>query len=90
MKMSPANILRHELIGLHYNILDSEDDSLKGLSGIIVDETRNTLRIDVEGRVKTIPKETVSLNLKLPDEINVVVDGSAFHGRPEERLVRRA
>lgn len=87
--MSPDNIVRHELIGMNCSILDSEVSSYNGLTGTIVDETKKTLRVDVGGCVKTIPKDAVSLRLKLPNGLSVVVDGSLLHGRPEERLVRR-
>jgi len=88
MMRLPSNILRHELIGLPIQVLDSTDQSLKNLSGVIVCETRNTIEVDVEGGSVTLPKRLISFTLKLPDNRFVVADGSVFRGRPEERLAR--
>lgn len=44
--ISFKNIFYHELIGLELKVVDSLNKSLIGLSGIVVDETRNTLLIE--------------------------------------------
>lgn len=80
----PYNILRHELIGLYAEVVDSTHEGYK-LSGKIVDETKNTLVIEK----KTIPKNCVFLKLTLDDGSVVCVDGRLLLGRPEERIKKK-
>lgn len=44
--ITPKNVVHHELIGLYVKVV-SNNDSLK-LNGIVIDETKNTLKIEVE------------------------------------------
>lgn len=88
MKITPATIQFHELIGLEARIVKSNDPSLKNISGKVVDETKNTLKLYVKDRVKTIPKAYSTFVFNLPDGINVKIHGSLLLGRPEDRLGR--
>lgn len=86
---NPYNILHHELIGLSVDVIDSSHPGYK-FSGIIVDETKNTLRIETkESEEKIIPKDCVALNLMLDDRSIVYLDGKLLIGRPEERIKKR-
>jgi len=88
MKITPQNVLAHELIGLSAEIVDSKDPSLKNLRGKIVHETKNVLMFNVEHKTKKIPKNIVTLSLKLPDGIACIVNGNDLVGRPEDRIQR--
>ena len=48
--ISSNNIFYHELIGLELKVVDSSNDSLIGISGTIVDETKKTFLIEVKPR----------------------------------------
>jgi ribonuclease P protein subunit POP4 len=47
MSIKPSNLLRHELIGLDVKVEKSTSRSLTGLGGKVVDESYNTLTIEV-------------------------------------------
>lgn len=87
MKITPRNILRHELIGLPVEVVEASNKSLLGIKGLVLDETKNTLIIGVPGgEKKTLLKFQAVFLFELPDGIRVRVDGRYLVGRPEERL----
>ncbi len=86
MKHSPKNIIFHELIGLYVKVLRHNDSSLVGLEGIVIDETKNTLKLRIDNKTKTILKKGALLLFKLSDKVEVLVNGEQILGRPEERL----
>jgi ribonuclease P protein subunit POP4 len=83
--ISPRNLIRHELIGLDVEIIDSTDPSLKNLKGRIIDETKNTLTIDVAGSRKRVAKGICTFQFSL-DEARVEVIGRVIVGRPQDRI----
>ena len=82
----PENILRHELIGLNVKVVRSPNRSLKGRSGLVVNESKNMLTLSRKGRKVLIPKSVATFRFKLADGRLVDVDGSRLLGRPESRL----
>lgn len=88
MRITQQNILAHELIGLSVDIMDSSDPSLNNLHGKIVYETKNLLMIDANKSIKKVPKNIVTLSVKLPDGNNCMISGSELVGRPEDRIQR--
>jgi len=52
MRLTPQNIIHHELIGLDTKVVDSTNRSLIGIEGRIVDETKNLLTIETDARKK--------------------------------------
>jgi len=89
MKITPQNVLAHELIGLSVEIVDSKDPSLKNLQGKLVYETKNVLAInDAKQNIKKIPKAIVTISLRLPDGDDCIINGSDLVGRPEDRIQR--
>ena len=48
--ISSNNIFYHELIGLELKVVDSSNDSLIGISGTVVDETKKTFLIEAKPR----------------------------------------
>ncbi len=44
MKITPRNLLKHELIGLLVEVIDSSHKGFVGISGIVVDETMKTIK----------------------------------------------
>jgi ribonuclease P protein subunit POP4 len=85
----PENLARHELIGLSVLVVGSTDRGLVGISGRIVDETRNTLLVETERGTKRIPKSNTSLTFTLPDGQRARVSGSILISRPENRINKK-
>lgn len=89
MKITPANVTKHELVGLQAHIIASKDPSQECQRGIIVGESKKMLYLKTSDDEKKIPKEICTFDLTLPDGITVRVNGSLLNGRPEDRMKRR-
>ncbi|MEM5802136.1 MAG: ribonuclease P protein subunit [Candidatus Aenigmatarchaeota archaeon] len=90
MPITPKNLVRHELCGLKVKISESTDPTQKGISGIVIDETYNTLKIETkEGKEKIIPKKNSIFIFTLPDKTKVKVEGKLLVGRPEDRIKKK-
>jgi len=90
MPIKPENILRHELIGLKALVARSANPLLTGMRGMIIDETRNTVRLSTRRGVKVIPKGVAVFRLALPDGSIVEVEGAKLVGKPQDRIKPRA
>jgi RNase P/RNase MRP subunit p29 len=86
MPINADNIRAHELIGLELTIAIANDPTLKGLTGIIRDETRNTLQVEARGRLLRVPKAGTSFSLRLPTGDSLLVVGTQIMYRPEDRV----
>lgn len=82
------NILLHELIGLHCEIVGAENKSQIGLRGRIIDETMKTIVIKENNQTKVIPKKGSRFRLKLNSK-NVYVRGDSIVARPEDRIKKK-
>jgi ribonuclease P protein subunit POP4 len=89
MSATPYNILRHELVGLRAKVVEASDSGLKGLSGVISDETKNTLTLKGSKGPKKVPKEHVTLSIHTDSGDELLVNGSLLLGRPEERIKKK-
>lgn len=87
MPISAHNVRAHEFIGLELKIAIASDPTLKGLAGIIRDETRNTLQVEAPGgRLLRVPKAGTTFSLKLPTGESLLVVGNQIMYRPEDRV----
>ena len=84
-KMHKRDMPRRELIGLEVEVVDATNKSLKGIKGVIIGETKNTLVIEHENTSKTVLKEQVTLDIRMDGNI-VRMDGKMLLGRSEERV----
>ena len=85
--MSRASIsLRRELIGLEAKVVKATNPSYVGISGRVIDETRNTFVLLHDGVEKRIIKETSVFHFTYPDGTVVEIDGKLLVGRPEDRI----
>ena len=84
--ITPQNILRHELIGLDVLVSGATNPRHRGLSGYIIDETKNLLIIETSLGVKRIPKMYSRFQLHLPGSGLVEIDGSVMVLAPEKRI----
>lgn len=81
MKLTPHNIIHHELIGLDAKVVESTDKSFVGIGGKVVDETKNMLVIEE----KMVPKSCSSFMFTISSN-NVTVDGRLLLSQPENRI----
>ena len=88
MKVAPA-ILQQELIGLNARVVRSSHPGYVGVSGRVLDETRNTIIILHENKKKIIIKSTAVFHFTMPDGTIVEIDGKTIIGRPENRIKKR-
>lgn len=88
--ISPQNIFRHELIGLSVEITASSNPDLIGIKGKVVDETRNTLKIEkLNGDEVLIPKKVATFNFTLNSGDIVEIEGKILVARPEDRIKKK-
>lgn len=88
MRVTPA-ILQHEFIGLDAEVVRSTHPDYVGITGKVIDETRNTLVIRQKNKDKVVVKNTAVFHFTLPDGTIVEIEGNAIVGRPEDRLKKR-
>ena len=81
----PREIVRHELIGLHAEIVDSTNSALIGIRGKIIDETKNLIVIQSNNGIKKVLKSQIKMKTKIQDK-EIILDGKRLVGRPEERI----
>jgi len=89
MAITPYNILRHEVIGLRAIVAESKSPGLTGLTGEIVDETAKTFTLKGREGLKKVPKEGTTLSIHTDSGDELLVNGSLFLGRPEERIKKK-
>lgn len=85
MKVTP-DIIRCELIGTDVQIAGSSHHGNVGMSGKVVDESRNTFTILCKGKRKTIVKDSSVFRFEFSDRTVVEINGRLLAGRPENRL----
>jgi ribonuclease P protein subunit POP4 len=84
--ISSQNVLRHELIGLDVLVSGAANPEQRGLSGCIIDETRNLIMIETPRGVKSIPKMHSTFQVGLSSRERVEIDGSVMVLAPERRI----
>jgi len=89
MVLTPASLVRHELIGLNAKVLKSTNPANVGLEGRIIDESYKTISLRVNGKEKKVFKENVVLQIELPTGQKVQVEGKLLLGRPWERIKKK-
>ena len=79
--MSRKKVAKVALIGKTICIAGSKNSALVGIRGQIIDETKNTLKIQTKNKIKTLIKDQISI--KINDK---TIDGEKLSGRIEERI----
>ncbi|MGC8587013.1 MAG: ribonuclease P protein component 1 [Candidatus Micrarchaeia archaeon] len=79
------NIVISELIGLRAKVLKCLDKKQEGLEGIVLDETKGTLLLDVEGKRVRVVKKTATFRFYAGSK-SFVVEGNEINFRASERL----
>ena len=88
MKITPS-IVQHEFIGLEAKVVRSSNPQVVGISGRVVDETRNTFTILHNGKRRVVIKDTAVFDFVMLDGAVVEIDGKVIIGRPEVRIKKR-
>lgn len=91
--ITPKNLVHHEFIGLNVKVLSKTNKSLN-LNGIVIDETKNTIKIEVktdEGnfKEKLVPKKSSIFQFQIPSKEIIEIDGDILSIRPEDRIKKR-
>jgi ribonuclease P protein subunit POP4 len=85
MKISP-DIINGEFVGTEGRITESRHSGYVGISGKIVDESKNTFTIMHTATAKSVVKEAAVFRFKISDGTVVEIDGKLLVGKPEDRL----
>jgi ribonuclease P protein subunit POP4 len=83
MKMRRSDLMRMELIGLDAEVLSAP--CYAGISGKVLDETKNTFVIGSAGAEKMIPKNGNEFAFTYEGS-RFVIKGSEVLHRPEDRI----
>ena len=62
-------------------VTESSDQTLVGISGTVVDETKRTILVNTGVKEVTLAKETIRFTIE-----NEEIDGTTVGQRPEERI----
>jgi ribonuclease P protein subunit POP4 len=89
MRITPQNIVKHELVGLSTHIVESRDPNQVCRKGIILGESKEMIQIDTNEGTITVPKGICVFDMTLPDNTVVRIDGGLLRGRPEDRMKKR-
>ena len=71
-----------ELIGECVEVIDSTNKSIIGIRGSVIDETKNTLIIDADGRVVTLIKSHITFRL----DNGKTIQGNTITKRSSDRI----
>jgi ribonuclease P protein subunit POP4 len=80
--MKKVDLMRTELIGLDVEVLSAP---YSGISGKVVDETKNTFTIESAGTEKMVPKPGNVFRFVM-QEGKIDLEGSDILFRPEDRI----
>ena len=87
--ITSKNLVHHEFIGLDVHITGKNNKSLN-LKGTIIDETKNTIKIEDENNCeKIIPKVGSTFLFELPQGEKIEINGDILSIRPEDRIKKR-
>ena len=85
MKVTP-DVINGEFIGAEGKIAESPHSGYVGISGEVIDESKNTFTIMQDGKKKSVIKEAAVFRFKFCDGTEVEIDGKLLVGRSEDRL----
>lgn len=87
--ITPQTVIRHELIGLFAVVAKSSNKTQEGFSGLIIDETKNTIFLQTTEGIKCLQKQHMLLRATLPDSVEVLIDCSKLSVSPTRRVSMR-
>ncbi|HLD00438.1 MAG TPA: ribonuclease P protein subunit [Candidatus Nanoarchaeia archaeon] len=84
--MAKKIVYPFELIGKEISLLKSTNPACLNLRGKVVDETKETIKLKLDGEIKTLLKKTITFQIVSTGQI---IAGREITKRPEERLKGR-
>ena len=85
-----ADTRRLNLIGYRVEVKRSSNLALEGETGVVVDETKNTLLLEKgSGRIIRVPKLPCLFEVDMGNDKEILVDGKTILGRLDRRLTGR-
>lgn len=82
-------IIKADFHGAKISVVKSKCPSLVGISGIVVQDTKNTFRIcSTDNVMRTLPKDAIVIKLYL-HELTLQIYGKQLSIRPTERTVKK-
>jgi ribonuclease P protein subunit POP4 len=88
MRVTPT-FVQNEFIGLNAKVVKSTNPNYVGITGRVIDETRNTFVIRHENEDTVVAKNVAVFHFTMPDGSVVEVEGNVIIGRPEDRVKKR-
>lgn len=82
------NISAHEMIGLDTKVLQSTNSQINGISGKIVDETKNMFVLKTKNGLRSIAKNHNKWFFSI-NEQKIILDGKSLSKRSQDRLARK-
>ena len=79
-----TSVTKMEFIGTAVEVVG--ENPYRGIRGTIVDETRNTVRIESPTGEKIVPKSGALFKIAFPDGTISTIEGRAIAHRPEDRI----
>lgn len=76
------------MVGLQATVVEATHEGYR-CKGRLISESRNTVKIGCQGKTKTLPKDSIVLELDLPGKCRVRVDGRLLLARPEDRIKKK-
>lgn len=73
--------MKTELIGKNIKIIKSNNKSLIGLKGFVIDESKNLLSVETNGKIRKIIKDQCIFDVEGKE-----IEGRKITKRPEERI----
>ena len=87
--ITSRNLVHHEFIGLNVHVTSKKNKSLN-LKGTIIDETKNTIKIEaMDNTEKVIPKMGSIFVFEIPNGEKIEINGNILSIRPEDRIKKR-
>lgn len=74
------------MIGAQIDIVDSKNQTLNGLKGTVIDETRNTIKIKSDNKLMRIIKNQINLILITKNNKTIRSNGVLLIGRHEDKI----
>ena len=76
------------MIGAQIDIVDSKNQTLNGLKGTVIDETRNTIIVKSNNKVKNVIKNQINFILITKNNMTIKSNGTSLIGRQEDKIRR--
>lgn len=83
--MGLRDITKHEMIGLKAEVSDARNKSCIGITGKIIDETKDTIVIETKKGKKRLVKRNITIDVLFRGH-QIRIKGECLAGRPEDRI----